>query len=264
MTQIATQQTSNHPQSIHLLERIYGETITRYAGKSALSGCKVVFYPYVGIDSRIRVRNQMVYVRISDLLQNAPLEFHRALANILVLKLLRRKPAARDLEIYKEFVTNPQIRRSAESIRRKRGRKFTVSSTGENHDLSKTFDFLNSLYFRGSIAKPKLSWSRNATFRSLGHHDAAHDTIIISSTLDQRGTPRFVLEFVLFHEMLHIKHPAKVINGRTYYHTKEFRADEKLFPYFHEAEEWILKNVSRFRRAAKKNKSAGLKHLRNF
>jgi hypothetical protein len=47
--------------------------------------------------------------------------------------------------------------------------------------------------------------------------------------------------------MLHIKHPARLINGRRYYHTKAFRTDEQRFPHYHEAQSW-LEGVARQRR----------------
>ena len=47
--------------------------------------------------------------------------------------------------------------------------------------------------------------------------------------------------------MLHIKHPARLVNGRRYYHTSAFRADERRFPYYDDAQRWLEK-VSRLQR----------------
>ena len=87
--------------------------------------------------------------------------------------------------------------------------------------------------------------SARGTFRRLGHHDAAHETIVISKSLDDRKVPRFVVEYVVFHEMLHIIHPAKIQNGRRYHHSPAFRRDEKKFAFYEESEKWI-ENNSRF------------------
>ena len=54
---------------------------------------KVEFYPYVGISNRIRRRDGQLFVRISDVLRDAPLEFQTALAQILIRKLYRRRRA---------------------------------------------------------------------------------------------------------------------------------------------------------------------------
>jgi predicted metal-dependent hydrolase len=66
-----------------------------------------------------------------------------------------------------------------------------------------------------------------------------HDTIVISKTLDARDVPEWFVEYILYHEMLHIKHPARIIDGRRYYHTNAFRADERRFPRYEEAQLWL-------------------------
>jgi hypothetical protein len=84
-----------------------------------------------------------------------------------------------------------------------------------------------------------LSWSTRRTKRILGHYDASHDCIVISRSLDSINVPAHVVEFVLYHEMLHIKHPTKISNGRRRMHTPDFRADEQEFAFYKEAEKWI-------------------------
>ena len=66
-----------------------------------------------------------------------------------------------------------------------------------------------------------------------------HDTIVISKTLDSPEVPEWFVEYILFHEMLHIKHPARLIRGRRFYHTKAFRAEEERYPYFRQAQDWL-------------------------
>ena len=55
------------------------------------------------------------------------------------------------------------------------------------------------------------------------------------------------MEYILYHEMLHIKHPARLINGRRYYHTSAFRQDERRFPHYEQAQRW-LERLARLRR----------------
>jgi hypothetical protein len=113
------------------------------------------------------------------------------------------------------------------------------------------FARLNREYFREALEKPTLTWSARRTYRILGHHDSTHNTIVLSRSLDDRSVPRFVVEYVLFHEMLHIAHPAKHVNGRRYHHTPAFRRDERKFAYYEEAESWIERNVRKLKRKAK-------------
>jgi predicted metal-dependent hydrolase len=64
----------------------------------------------------------------------------------------------------------------------------------------------------------------------LGHYDAAHNTIVVSRVFDRADTPRCAVEYLLYHEMLHLKHPVRVKAGRRCVHSREFQAEERLFP----------------------------------
>jgi hypothetical protein len=204
-----------------------------------ISDIEVKFYPYAGLHHTIRVRAGRVYVRISDLFQTAPPEVIRALAFLLVARLLSRK-APRDQErIYRAFAFSPQLLRASDIARRQRGRKVISSAHGSVYDLEKIFARLNRRYFDGELEKPVLTWSQRKARSILGHHDAAHDTITVSKALDSREVPEWFVEYIVFHEMLHIKHPARIINGRRYYHTSAFRAEEQSYPRYQQAQEWL-------------------------
>ena len=204
-----------------------------------VTGIEVRFYPYAGLHHTIRVRAGRVFVRLSDLFQTAPPEVIRALAFVLVARLLSRK-APRDQElIYRAYAFSPQLLRASDLARRQRGRKVISSAIGQVYDLERIFARLNRRYFDGEIEKPGLTWSQRPAKSILGHHDAAHDTITISKTLDSREVPEWFVEYIVFHEMLHIKHPARIVNGRRYYHTAAFRAEEKSFPRYRHAQEWL-------------------------
>src|SRR5437870_4669947 len=88
-------------------------------------------------------------------------------------------------------------------------------------------------------ATPALTWSKRQARSILGHHDAAHETITISKTLDSSDVPAWFVEYIVFHEMLHIKHPARIINGRRYYHSPAFREEERSFPTYRKAQQWL-------------------------
>jgi len=123
-----------------------------------------------------------------------------------------------------------------------------TSAQGEVYDLAKIFAKLNRRYFANELEKPALTWSQRRTRSILGHHDRVYQSITISKTLDSEDVPEWFVEYILYHEMLHIKHPARLIKGRRYYHTTAFRQDERRFPYYQEAQQW-LERVARQRRA---------------
>lgn len=200
---------------------------------------EVKFYPYAGLHHTIRARSGRIYVRLSDLFQSAPPEVIQALACLLVARLLSCK-APRDQErIYRAYAFSPQLLRASDIARRQRGRKVISSASGQVYDLERIFARLNRRYFNGEISKPVLTWSKRRARSILGHHDSAHETITISKILDARDVPEWFVEYILFHEMLHIKHPARIVNGRRYYHTSAFRAEEQSFPRYQHAQEWL-------------------------
>ncbi len=209
---------------------------------------EVRFYPYVGLNHTIRLRTGRVYVRLSDIFRDAPANVQRALAFILVAKLLRRRPPQMHERIYRDYATSPHVLRAADLARRQRGRKLISSPRGSYHNLDRLFARLNRRYFADELEKPTLTWSQRRTRRILGHHDPVHNTIVISKTLDAADVPEWFVEYILYHEMLHIKHPARLVNGRRLYHTKAFRAEEARYPLYAEAQEW-LNHTARERRA---------------
>lgn len=218
------------------LGALFAEAFRQLGSKRLVSKIEVRFYPYAGFHNRIRLRSGRVYVRLSDICRDAPQSVLRAIAYTLAAKTLS-KPVPKDYErIFREYACSPQVLRASDIARQRHGRKAISSARGRVYDLDKIFDHLNREYFNGQIEKPVLSWSQRRTRRILGHHDSAHDTIVISKTLDAREVPVWFVEYILYHEMLHIKHPARIIDGRRYYHTNAFRADERRFPRYEDAQ----------------------------
>jgi hypothetical protein len=237
---------------IEQLTNIYRNTLLAADPAQNSLNIKVEFYPYVGISNRIRRRDGAFFVRLSDILRDAPIEFHTALAQILIKKLFRRRVPAKDLQVYRDYLKQVEVHEKTIENRRARGRKVITTAKGEAYDLNEIFLFLNQIYFKNSLPAPVLTWSAKKTFRILGHHDSTHQTIVISKSLDDKRIPRYVVEFVIYHEMLHIKHPTVHHNGRRYNHTAAFKRDEENFAYFEEAETWIEQNAAALKRTAKR------------
>lgn len=238
-----------------LLSSLFVEAFRQLAPKRAVPEVDTRYYPYAGLNHTIRVRSGRVHVRLSDLFKDAPMGVHRALAFILVSKLLRRKAPPFYEKVYRDYACAPEVMRASELARRQRGRKMISSARGHVYDLERMFRRLNQRYFEGELERPTLTWSQRRTRTILGHHDGAHDTIVISKTLDSEDVPEWFVEYILYHEMLHIKHPARLINGRRYYHTKAFRTEEQRFPFYREAQQW-LDHIARQRRTLLRARAA--------
>ena len=181
-----------------------------------------------------------------------PAAEQNALAYILVSKLLRKTVPAWAHDTYSAYIKSHDVREKATTRKRELGRKVITPAAGSTYDLNEIFDRLNESYFQGKLEKPTLSWSARKTFRILGHHDSTHRTIVISRSLDSADVPAYVVDYIVFHEMLHIHHPTVHHNGRRYNHTAAFRRDERRFSHYTAAESWIDRNVRNLKRNARK------------
>ncbi|NLX12898.1 MAG: hypothetical protein GXY44_04485 [Phycisphaerales bacterium] len=112
---------------------------------------------------------------------------------------------------------------------------------GMTHDLADVFDRVNTEYFDGKMARPRLTWNRNPSRYKYGHYDFERDTVCISSTLDHPGVPEYVVESVMHHELLHKKIGCQWREGKRRMHTTLFRMQERTFKRHREAELFLKK-----------------------
>ena len=234
------------------VREFYDEAFQNLDPNREIPEVDVSYYPYVGPNQTIRVRGGRVFVRIAEMCRDMPANVHRALAYILVAKLMRKRvPRAADA-LYSSYIESEEMLERSQERKRSHGRKIVTTSKGENFDLDEIFENLNFWYFGGSLPKPVLTWSAKKTYRILAHHDATHETIVVSKSLDAPDIPRYVVEYIVFHEMLHIKHPTVHHNGRRYNHTAVFRRDERRFPHYQAAEDWIERSIRKLKRRARR------------
>ena len=199
----------------------------------------VRFRRFTSLNTRIRLRDGQILASLSDLLEGAPESVIRAIAHILLAKLYKKPiDAAHNLR-YKRFSSSAAVTRQTELIRGARGSKRFFGPEGRFFNLDEVFDTLNVRFFGGLLGRPELTWSEGIAKRSLGHYDAAHNTIVVSRVFDRPSSPRYAVEYLLYHEMLHLKHPVKMRGLRRCVHSREFKADESLFPQLKEAQAFI-------------------------
>lgn len=199
----------------------------------------VRFYRFTSLNTTIRLREGRIRVHLSDLLEGAPEPVLTAIAHILLAKLYRRPIEPAHADRYRRFTSSEAVLRQTELIRQSRGRKRILGAQGNHYNLEEVFEGLNARFFNGLLGRPLLTWSGHTARRSLGHYDSAHNTIVVSRIFDRPNTPRFAIEYLLFHEMLHLKHPVKVRGGRRCVHGREFQAEEKLFPELQQAKDFL-------------------------
>ncbi len=126
-----------------------------------------------------------------------------------------------------------------------------LPTKGQYHDLLAIYNIVNRKYFNGKI-RGIIRWRRKPYFpqrhnKTMWMGICYFETGLISihQALDRSWIPRFFVEYVIFHEMLHIKYPPKKKRGSNHLdlHHKEFLAAEKKFPNYNKAQRWEAKNI---------------------
>jgi hypothetical protein len=218
-------------------EEMYARVFREIKPRAPVPCIQVRFRRFASANSSIRLRNGVIQVKISDLLEGAPAPVLEALAHILLRKLFRQPVPRIYSHRYRLYLNRRDVRRQLHLVRQIRGRKFVSGPQGRYYNLNEIFEELNARFFAGLMAQPLLGWSRRPSRTKLGHFDPAHNAIIVSRLFDSPAVPRVALEYVMFHEMLHLRYPVDHNGSRRRVHTREFQEAERNFPALKEARE---------------------------
>jgi hypothetical protein len=143
-----------------------------------------------------------------------------------------------------------------------RVRKSVLRSEGCALDLRELVDDLNHRYFEGRLAVD-VTWGRAAcgscrrgrsSSLQLGSYSSEDNLIRIHRVLDDPGVPRYVVEAVVHHELLHADMPPEIRDGRRFFHTPEFRQRERQFRLLGRANAWIQDHLPELLRARRVRK----------
>ena len=218
---------------------IFHETYRELRPRAPMPAMQVRFYPFANINNTIRLRQGELKIRLSDLLEGAPEPVLEAIAHILLSKLYRKEIEPQQASRYRRYTNSRELTDKAHLVRQLRGRKNLHGTQGAVYDLEEIFEDLNRRFFFGLMGRPQLTWSNVLSRRRLGHYDPAHNAIVISKVFDHPRVPRYAVEYLLYHEMLHLKHPVKLRGSRRCVHGREFQAEEKLFPQLDQALQFL-------------------------
>jgi hypothetical protein len=214
-----------------IFARVFGEIRPSLAHPEVT----IQYRRYANANSSIRLETNRLQVKLADILAEAPAPILEALAQILVSKLFRRRPPQTAAQQFRLYLNRKDIRGRLHVVKQMRGRKFVSGPQGEHYNLEEIFGSLNGRFFHGLMAQPRLGWTRRRSRSMLGHFDPSHNAIILSRLLDDGEVPRIAVEYVMFHEMLHLQHPVEHNGARRCVHTREFKLAERRFPGLREA-----------------------------
>ncbi len=160
----------------------------------------------------------------------APDEVLEALAGIA---LSRR--SARRSQLIRAYAAGDEFLRISRRLAAGGKDGHPVQEGKDLQPLVAAFERINRGYFGSGLARPALAWSRGLTYREFGQYQPASDRVSISRSLVEPSVPGYVLDFVMYHELLHKKLGITIVGKRHYAHTAEFHREEKRFPQYAEA-----------------------------
>jgi len=126
-----------------------------------------------------------------------------------------------------------------------------LETSGCVYDLKDIFCSINKEYFDSKLSL-HITWFGNplptSTRKcSLGLFQSPCKLIKIHRLLDHAHIPQYVVDFVVYHEMLHAVCPIKIDErGFAKIHSDEFRMKEVEFRQYEQAQQWLKVNQDNF------------------
>lgn len=189
-------------------ERLYPDKEFGYSVRLKYSG------KFRSYNANVRKNGNNLEFKLSRKWKDINKEIQIGLVQELLLKVLKDRKIAQktqNIEMYNIFMKKIHI---------------AVPKTRIDPFLERSFDRVNAEYFFGLLEKTNLVWGQDSR-RKLGSYDYGSDTITISRIFEDSDTR--LLDYVMYHEMLHKKHKFYNKNGRSYHHTSLFKKKEKEF-----------------------------------
>ena len=229
----------SRPETLPGADRIFHRIFTRLGCRGRPPHFVVELYPYANLAHTMRLRDDVAHVRLSDILRDAPTSVIEAAAAILLAQIYRRHLPGDLRDLYRQFALAHSTRRHIARIRRKRARRIAHHPRGATHDLAPMFAALNLEYFGGRLRRPRLGWSVRPWRSQFGCFDPSLNQIVMNKRLDRPDVPSYAVRFILYHEMLHVKHPLRAAACGLQAHSSDFRAEEKRFAQYARARSFL-------------------------
>jgi hypothetical protein len=187
----------------------------------------------------VKRRGGTLRARVHHMFVDAPDRVLRALARYIA------RADRKDSAMLGGFIEGNHWR-----IRRGRAagrRKPVIDSRGDFHDLGAILDDLNARYFKNEI-DARITWGARARPRrrqsiKMGSYSVEERLIRVHPSLDREHVPRYFVEWIVFHEMLHQVFDIPKVNGRRQFHTPEFLARERAFEHYERARRWERRHL---------------------
>lgn len=190
-----------------------------------------------------RIKNNCIEIYISDYLQDAPDAVLYDLIETIFTHVKGKRPVFS--KEYMDWVTSDDFINKQRAIYLKRSKNLTRSHVGNVRDLVDSAQRLldSGLVHPSDIDNSMFTWTSRPNYRRVGYCSPMMRVVAISSALDCNNVPENVLDFVVYHEILHLRQGYRPFVRS---HDREFRSQERSFPGYEEAEAFLkkLKDIS--------------------
>ena len=205
------------------------------------SPIEACYHPYKNLKHTWRLRNERLSFRISDYLKQAPSCIATSLAWFLVCRARGVECPNRYVSQYLTHVRSSEFWEANRSLYLSRARNLSFHPHGIAHDLREAFEHVNGQYFRGEAPAPSLAWANEASTRRMGYVHSPLRIVAVNKALDSHVVPEYVVEFVVYHELLHCILGSAEFGSRRVHHTREFRKKEREFERHAEAQNLLTR-----------------------
>lgn len=223
------------------LSELYRDLLDRYFPDKRFS-VAARFYPSKRAYHSIYIRHKTVHFKISELFRTVPHDILRLLGLILLAKLFRYKVDRQIKSAYRQYVEQHILPANPVKVRQPSP---AYNPLGRVYNLESIFEEINQQFFEGRLQKPILGWSLNNSYTRLGFYAQERNLLVISRIFDSPKVPAKIVRYLIYHEMLHMEIPVRVVNGRRSIHPPVFRQAERRFPGYDDIQAWLKKNLRR-------------------
>lgn len=208
---------------MELVERAYSRL---YPGENFNYSASLIFSRrFKAYNANVRIKGNSLEFNLSNEWSKVNEEIVVGLLQSLLLKILRDSKKTTNTDLYNLFIKKLHL---------------SIPKTDIEPYLEESFERINDRYFYGLVEKPNLVWG-NKTTTKLGSYNYQTDTITVSTIFE--NAEKRLLDYVMYHEMLHKKHKFRNSGNRSMHHTHEFKQKEKEFESHDEAEDGIKKLI---------------------
>ncbi|MFA6461485.1 MAG: SprT-like domain-containing protein [Candidatus Woesearchaeota archaeon] len=172
-------------------------------------------------NSNIRFTPRKIIINMNLQWKDIDDEIKIGLIQSLLLKMFKKKVNSPNIDLYNNFVKNIPI---------------LTPKTKTDVQLESAFHRVNQQFFESKLELPNLTWGSDSR-RKLASYNFHEDIIVVSTIF--KNSSEHILDYLMYHEMLHKWQKFEQKNGRSAFHTKEFREAERKYPNYPEVEKEI-------------------------